>query len=498
MVAGGEPPREGRAASAARRAGRGTPRAGRASAAAGDVHHRQPRAAGRRPPGHGARTRLASHRRQDGRGRHDRRGGGLGPHAARVQPGPHAAVRRAHGRQHRLCHRRWYRWCGDDDGGRDAGCNDGGSRERGTGGCWRRDREDRFPPLAGWRRPDRRADDRRRPDAGQPQTRGWPARGRLPEHHGGRGPGSALRRHRLRDAGQFLRRDVRPDGRAHRRGRHGRVRAGRLPDRPRVRARAEADLQGGRRRRGEEGVQGRAPDAQLPGHRDSRRAAAARRDERPEHRGERHRAGQRHAAPAERAVGPGARHRAAHQGPRQTPGGQRHLRGPGRGAGGPREAAARGAQGGHRAVSGPHRIPAGQLREGLRSGVADQVAGPQLAALGARQHLDRRPHQHAAPAGYGGSPGGHPSAGGHARHPGQAGADRGAHRHRQRRLLARARRALRRRGGLQPRRRRRHGLRGLAGPRHRARRVRADPRPHRHRSTSGGWSRPRRSTTATW
>ena len=36
--------------------------------------------------------------------------------------------------------------------------------------------------------------------------------------------------------------------------------------------------------------------------------------------------GQRHAAPAERAVGSGARHRAAHQGPRQAQAGQRHHR----------------------------------------------------------------------------------------------------------------------------------------------------------------------------
>ena len=72
------------------------------------------------------------------------------------------------------------------------------------------------------------------------------------------------------------------------------------------------------------------------------------------------------------------------------------------------------------------------------------------------------------------------------RHPGAAGADRGAHRHRQRRFLARARRALRRRRGVQPRRQRRHGFRGLERPRHRARRVRPDPRPERRRSASGG------------
>jgi type IV pilus assembly protein PilQ len=53
--------------------------------------------------------------------------------------------------------------------------------------------------------------------------------------------------------------------------------------------RPEAEGRDGRCR--EEGIQGRAPDAQLPGHRDPCGAAAARRDERPEHRGQRHGAG---------------------------------------------------------------------------------------------------------------------------------------------------------------------------------------------------------------
>ena len=87
--------------------------------------------------------------------------------------------------------------------------------------------------------------------------------------------------------------------------------------------------------------------------------------QRPEHRRQRHGAGQRHAAPAERAVGPGARHRHAHEGPRQAPGRQRHLRRAGRGTGGAREAAARVAEVDDRTRAGPHRVPAGQLRQGV-------------------------------------------------------------------------------------------------------------------------------------
>ena len=48
--------------------------------------------------------------------------------------------------------------------------------------------------------------------------------------------------------------------------------------------------------------------------------------ERPEHRRQRHGAGQRHAAAAERAVGPGPRHRDDHEGPRHAPQRQRDHR----------------------------------------------------------------------------------------------------------------------------------------------------------------------------
>ena len=92
-----------------------------------------------------------------------------------------------------------------------------------------------------------------------------------------------------------------------------------------------------------------------------------------------------------------------------------------------------------------HRIPADQLRQGERSRRADQVRPEQLAAVRARQCGDRRAHQHPAAAGHVGAPRRHPPAGLHARHPGAPGADRGAHRDRQRRLQPRAGRALRRR-----------------------------------------------------
>ena len=155
--------------------------------------------------------------------------------------------------------------------------------------------------------------------------------------------------------------------RAYRRSRDRRLRTARLPERPRLRARAApAGQDRGGGRPGQEGIPRRAPDAQLPGHRDPRRAAAAGRNQRPEHRGQRHGAGQRHAAPAERAVGPGARHRHAHQGPRQAAGRQRHLRRAGRGTRGAREADARVAEVDDRAGAGAHRVPAGQLRQGVR------------------------------------------------------------------------------------------------------------------------------------
>ena len=127
------------------------------------------------------------------------------------------------------------------------------------------------------------------------------------------------------------------------------------------------------------------------------------------------------------------------------------------------KAAARVAEVDGRAGAAAHRVPAGQLREGLRPGRPDQVAGQVLAAVRPRQRLDRRSHQHAAAAGHGRPTRRHPPPGVDARHPGQAGADRGAHRHRQRRLQPRARRPLRRRVRRQLRQQRRPDVRRLGG-----------------------------------
>ena len=88
-----------------------------------------------------------------------------------------------------------------------------------------------------------------------------------------------------------------------------------------------------------------------------------------------------------------------------------------------------------------------------------------------------------------GSPGGHPPPGADARHPGPAGADRGAHRDRQRRLQPRAGRALRRRRGRQQRQRR-PDVRRLEGPRHDSGQRGSDhqpdePRRHGHQRRPG-------------
>ena len=71
--------------------------------------------------------------------------------------------------------------------------------------------------------------------------------------------------------------------------------------------------------RGKEGIHRRAVDLELPGHRCALGVAAAGGHQRPKHRGQRFRHGQSDAAAAERALGSGARHRAAHEGPGQAP-----------------------------------------------------------------------------------------------------------------------------------------------------------------------------------
>ena len=113
---------------------------------------------------------------------------------------------------------------------------------------------------------------------------------------------------------------------------------------------------------------------------------------------------QRHAALAERALGPGAGHRAAHQGPRQAPAGQRDHRRPLRGARGSREGRswprARRCQ-----ELAPLRTEYLQVNYAKASDLAELIKSQGKSSLlsDARQCRDRRAHQHAAAAGHGGA-----------------------------------------------------------------------------------------------
>ena len=99
------------------------------------------------------------------------------------------------------------------------------------------------------------------------------------------------------------------------------------------------------------------------------------------------------------------------------------------------------------------------MRIGIHAGQLRQGGGPceddptdrrrrrrrqEFHAVAARQPVDRRAHQYPAGAGHGGEPGGDPPPGANPRRARQAGADRGAHRGRERHLRARPGRAVRR------------------------------------------------------
>ena len=94
----------------------------------------------------------------------------------------------------------------------------------------------------------------------------------------------------------------------------------------------------------------RASDAELPGHRCPFGIAASGRYQRPEHRGQRFGDRQFDPAAAERPLGSGPRHRAAHQGPGQAPPGQCDHHRSDRGTRRPREGRAGRAQGSSRAL----------------------------------------------------------------------------------------------------------------------------------------------------
>ena len=143
---------------------------------------------------------------------------------------------------------------------------------------------------------------------------------RLRRHRPAEEPGAPLRHAGLRHAGHRLRRACASATTRASCSTPRAIRAARLPVRRPVRGRGAAGARKAAARSGrrQEGLQRREAVAELPGHRHPRGAAAAGRRQRPEHRGQRLGQGQRDAAPAERALGPGARHRAAHQGPRQA------------------------------------------------------------------------------------------------------------------------------------------------------------------------------------
>ena len=126
--------------------------------------------------------------------------------------------------------------------------------------------------------------------------------------------------------------------------------------------RAQADEQGGDRGEptGQVRLRRREALAELPGHRGALGAAAARRLHRSQHRRLRRGGGQAHAAPEERALGPGARHHPAEQGARQASGGQRHHDRAGRGDRQSRAHRARGHEAEDRARPAQDRVLPGQ------------------------------------------------------------------------------------------------------------------------------------------
>ncbi len=200
--------------------------------------------------------------------------------------------------------------------------------------------------------------------------------------------------------------------------------------------------------RGEEGIHRRAPDLEFPGHRRALGVAAAGRHQRPEHRGQRFGDGQPDPAPAKRALGSGAGHRAAHQGAGQAPPGQCHHHRPDRGTRRAREGRAGGAQRSAGAVADPHGIHAGQLCQGLGPGETDQAhrrrRRQELHAVGSAAACPSTSAPTPVGAGHVGKAGRHPAPGADLGRARQAGADRGAHRDRQRHLRARPGRPIRR------------------------------------------------------
>ena len=297
-----------------------------------------------------------------------------------------------------------------------------------------------------------------------------------------------------------------------------------LPDRQPLHPRGQAD-RGGPEQAGAghaPGLQGREAVAQLPERRSARGAAGDRRLHRPQHHHQRHGDRQPDAAAQGHPVGPGARHHHADQGPRHAQERQCRADRAARGARAQGEAAARERDADQRARAARHRVVPAQLHEGggLRS-TSSRPTGSSSSALGAGQTattggqgsiiskrgvaiVDPR-IQHPVRAGHRGAARGgaqdHPPA----RHADPAGADRGAHRHRERQVQQAARRALRRADRVHVQQQYAAGQGGsLARSRSSHRRATGSSatRGRRRRSSSRRASRPpatrtRRSSTST-
>ena len=295
--------------SAARRASR-CGCSSRPRAAAAGLHDRQPRPPVGGPAGHDAGAAVTAHGRELRRRRHHRRGRSLRPHAgwsSTSTAGPYqtrvdgnAVVVTARPRRRSL--RRHRPALAAPGAGRPAAASsarriDKVDFRRGADGAGRVIVSPAIP---------------RRP--GQPEAGRRPDRGRFPEY-------DAARRHAQRmDVVDFATPVSSIDVTRTAAGARIVVAAAGDFEQLAYQSDSEYVLEVGpvprrRSRRPERPrIHGRAPDPQLPGHRDPRGAAAAGRDQRPEHRRVRHGPGQRDAAPAERPLGPGDGHRAATKG----------------------------------------------------------------------------------------------------------------------------------------------------------------------------------------
>ena len=307
-------------------------------------------------------------RDQPGQPAFGERGPGRRAHAAGAQPAsrPRATAPRCRAR------RCWWCWTWParpwppPRPRRPAGALRAGAERRLAGAA-----RDRLPPRHRWRRPRRRqpaqhAGRRRHPPAGPEPG------GRVPALDAARRPAPAAGRHRLRHAGAHRRHLPERRPRAHGRRPQRRLGAQRLPERQPVRAGGAAGQ--GRPEQAHPGprLPGREAEPEFPEHRSARAAAGDRRLHQLQRRHQRHRHRHRDAAPEGRALGPGAGHHPAEQGPGRAQERQRAVdRTQGRtrrqGTGRPR-----GAEEGDRARAAAHAVVPAQLRQGRGHHEADR------------------------------------------------------------------------------------------------------------------------------